>query len=302
MKKWFSWILCFFLGILCTVAVKKITKRKHQKPQVIALNIAQKPGVITSNKNFVILVPSYNNAKYYKKNLESIISQTYPFYRVLYFDDCSTDETFEKVSKWIESNGCQEKMTLIHNQQNQGALYNIYSGVNQCKDDEIVVILDGDDAFASDRVLETLNAYYNDPNVWLTYGQFINYPDYEVGFNVPIPIEELKSAKLRFMTWRTSHLRTFYAALFKKIHVEDLQYQGHFLETTYDVAMMLPMLEMAREHAFFTPDILYIYNDENPISDSKVKREKQLFYDRYIRSKPIYSRVENLFMRGKETV
>ena len=57
---------------------------------------------------------------------------------------------------------------------------------------------------------------------------------------------------------------------------------------------MLPMVEMAREHAFFVPEILYIYNEENPLMDCKVNREKQLFYDKYIRSKPCYDKLEAL--------
>ncbi|MDN3504658.1 MAG: glycosyltransferase family A protein [Rhabdochlamydiaceae bacterium] len=293
MKNWFILFLALLLGSASTIAVQKIRKKK--KPtRNIALNIAVKAEQIEVQKKFVVLVPSYNNSKYCKKNLESIFAQKYSNFRILYFEDASLDDTLVKVTDLIQSSG-KKNIELIHNPKNMGALYNIYTGTHMCDDDEIIVILDGDDHFASDYVLSNLNAYYNNPDVWLTYGQFVDYPNYNIGFNVPIDMEDLKEARLRDMTWRTSHLRTYYAALFKNISVEDLKYEGKFLEATYDVAMMLPMIEMAREHVFFTPDVFYIYNDENPISDSKVKRKKQLFYDQYIRSKPKYNKINSLF-------
>ena len=297
MKNWIILFLAFSLGSVLTITVQKVRKKNKPK-KILELNIAQKAENIAVQKKFVILVPSYNNSNYCKKNLESIFAQKYSNYRVLYFEDASPDDTLVKVSDLIAKSG-KKNIELIHNPVNKGALYNIYTGSHMCDDDEIVVILDGDDHFASDYVLANLNEYYNNPNIWLTYGQFVDYPNYNIGFNVPIEMDDLKEARLRDMTWRTSHLRTYYAALFKNINSEDLKYNGKFLEATYDVAMMLPMIEMAREHVFFTPDVFYIYNDENPISDSRVKREKQLFYDQYIRSKPKYNKINTLFDRRK---
>jgi hypothetical protein len=45
---------------------------------------------------------------------------------------------------------------------------------------------------------------------------------------------------------------------------------------TYDVAMFLPMLEMAGlEHIFYNDKPLYMYNRDNPISDDKVNQNLQ---------------------------
>ena len=89
-----------------------------------------------------------------------------------------------------------------------------------------------------------------------------------------------------------SHLRTFYAWIFKKIALEDLLYEGKFFTMTGDMAIMLPILEMAGERHLFISEPIYIYNMTNPINHGKVNAELQRALDRYIRSMPPYQRLE----------
>ena len=52
---------------------------------------------IKKNINFVIVIPSYNNAQWYKRNLDSVFAQTYKNFSVIYLDDCSPDGTGQLV-------------------------------------------------------------------------------------------------------------------------------------------------------------------------------------------------------------
>lgn len=246
----------------------------------------------TTNVPFVIVVASYNNEKYFLKNLESIFTQDYDNYRVIYVDDASTDKTYEEVKRYVDSHPISHKIDVIHNESNQKALYNLYTSIQTCKSNEIVVLLDGDDWFPHSHVLTDLNQYYADENVWMTYGQYIRFPDWQMGMCAPVTKKFLKNAEMRQGPWKYSHLRTFYAGLFKQIKMEDLTRNGQFYATTYDLAIMFPMLEMAREHAIFTPDISYIYNWENPITDQKIREAEQLDTEHYIRGLPIYSKLQ----------
>jgi hypothetical protein len=58
---------------------------------------------------------------------------------------------------------------------------------------------------------------------------------------------------------------------------------------TYDVAMFMPMIEMAGKRHEFIDQILYLYNDLNPINDNKVNVELQKFIDSYVRKKRPYA-------------
>ena len=54
-------------------------------------------------KKIVIVTCSYNNCLYYKWNLDSILSQNYHNYEVIYVDDNSTDSSLELVTEYLDS-------------------------------------------------------------------------------------------------------------------------------------------------------------------------------------------------------
>ena len=257
---------------------------------------------IFENKPFVIIIMSYNNAPYVEKNLLSVLSQDYDNYRILYIDDASTDGTKRKVKQMIEEHDPTGRIRLIENSENKGAMHNLYHGVHACKNGEIVVTVDGDDFLAHPNVLRSLNAYYADPNVWLTYGNYVGYTFHSVkagltpeksahfkGIASPLDLKILKKRGVRRHPFVTSHLRTFYAGLFKRIKRQDFLHEGKFFSTTYDMACMFPMIELAGGHDYFIEEVLYLYNLENPISDFRRDRQEQLKIENLIRSLPSYS-------------
>jgi cellulose synthase/poly-beta-1,6-N-acetylglucosamine synthase-like glycosyltransferase len=48
-------------------------------------------------KSVVVIIPSYNNAEWYDKNLSSVFAQDYQNYKVVYMDDNSDDDTYKLV-------------------------------------------------------------------------------------------------------------------------------------------------------------------------------------------------------------
>jgi glycosyltransferase involved in cell wall biosynthesis len=227
------------------------------------------------NIQFVILVPGFNNQDYLEYNLNSILSQDYSLFRVLYTDDCSTDNTREKVTKWRRSHDQDSRITFFFNNRRIGALNNIYNMAQECKDQEVILLVDGDDWLAHPNVLNVLNKIYKENNSWITYGQHKLHPTGKLGCSWKIPNRIIRKNSYRNYKWCSSHLRSFYAWLFKKIRKEDLMKDGEFYCMAWDFAIMLPMLEMAGRHQQFISDILYIYNFENPLSDHIVDRKLQ---------------------------
>ncbi len=242
----------------------------------------------------VVLVTSYNNEKFFYRNLDSIVHQKLdvPFH-VIYIDDCSTDRTGVWVDSYIRTHGCESFCTVIHNERRFGsALANQYKVINTLPDNAIVVLVDGDDFLAHDRVLERVLKEYKNKNIWMTYGQMIYYPEGDTLCEA-CPQEVLDANSFRSARWVTSHLRTCYAGLFKRIRKEDLLYQGDFFPTAGDLAFMYPMLEMAsRGHIAFIPDVLYVYNHHNPISDHNKDLHLQLRLGQFIRTMPPYDPIE----------
>ncbi|PIS01540.1 MAG: hypothetical protein COT84_01850 [Chlamydiae bacterium CG10_big_fil_rev_8_21_14_0_10_35_9] len=247
---------------------------------------------IIKNQKFVVVIPSYNNEKWYKKNLSSVFSQNYDDYRVIYVDDASSDHTYEKVKDFVEKEKKQGKVTLIRNTQNKGAMENLFHMIHSCEDSEIIVSLDGDDWFAHDEVLSELNKVYANPDVWLTYGQNIIYPQFEKTEMFDFDKKVLLEKGYRKHQWVTSQLRTFYAGLFKRIDPKDLRMNDSFLKVGCDFGYMFPMLEMSGGRYRYLQNVNYIYNQVTPINDFKLRREELETVWAYLQSLPPYEPLE----------
>lgn len=244
-----------------------------------------------SEKAIVVVIPSYNNKDWYQRNLDSVLSQNYDYFRVIYIDDASSDGTGALVKDYIEKKNAQKRVTFIQNSKRAGSLANVYKGIWMCAPNEIVANLDGDDWFHDENVLTKLSQVYSDPDVWVTYGQFVYYPCGTPGWADQVPDEVIEQNAFREHKWTTTALRTFYAGLFQKIETEDLLYNGEFFPMAGDLAYMWPILEMAGKHSRFIPDVLYVYNVDTPINDMKIDRTHQKNLGLQTRLKPKYSPV-----------
>ena len=245
-----------------------------------------------SEKPIVVVIPSYKNIKWYEQNLGSVYVQKYKNYRVIYVDDCSPDGTGDAVEKYIEEQNQGLRTQVIRNIERVGAMANIYMAVHTCREHEIVVLLDGDDWLAHDEVFKKLNQVYSKGNIWFTHGTLMEYPWGNVSWNDPIPPEAIANNTYRQYKC-PSHLRTFYAWLFKKIKLQDFLYKGQFLIMAWDMAIMYPLAEMAGEKHAFIKEVNYVYNMSNPINDNKVDPDLQNFLDKLIRNRKPYQRLEN---------
>ena len=127
-------VALFFITIICCSGTLFILK---DKPVQISTTNKEKP--------FVIVIPSYNNAQWYDQNLSSVFNQKYSNYRVIYIDDCSTDNTYGLVKKYIEKHNQTKRVTLLRNKSNHGAMANHWRANHLCQDHEIIIDLDGDD-------------------------------------------------------------------------------------------------------------------------------------------------------------
>ena len=282
-----------YLSLLIFVFFANIafsTNATVNSPQPIA---KEEYSQFVEEKKIVVVITSYNNEKYCRRNLTSVFKQNYSNYRIIYVNDCSSDNTLEKAQSFINNYNQNHRTLLIHNKARLKAMENYYNAIHLCDDDEIIVILDGDDWLAHNDVLKIINYVYSTSDTWITYGQFKPARGCWSGWCRPLTCTQ---TQFRTTSWVTSHLRTFYAKLFKKIKIEDFYYNNKFVEVACDIAMMFPMVEMAWGHVRFIPNILYIYNNENPINDHKNnQRLYQQRVHRYFKALRPYSKLEKLF-------
>lgn len=298
MSRWVKFIFlflsvasAFFLG----TQFKSDGKLAKKALSFFRSSKAQPSFAVNEHKPFVIIVPSFNNSLWVEKNLRSVFEQKYDNYRVIYINDASTDSTLLQVEELVDSWGERHRFEIVNNPANRGAMENIYRAVHRCDPDEVVLVLDGDDWFAHDRVLEKLNEIYADPDVWVTWGSYVEYPNYSsyhvANFAQPLPRSVIDGRKIRQYSknhWCFSQLRTFYAGIFQKLKLKDLAYEGKFVDAANDVAFFVPVMEMAGPHVRYMPEILYIWNRATPLNDDKVRGRRQLEIAQAIYRRPSY--------------
>jgi glycosyltransferase involved in cell wall biosynthesis len=245
-------------------------------------------------KPIVLLITSYNNSQWYKGNLDAAFAQNYSNFRIIYVDDCSSDRTGELVEQYVHERGWADRVTLIKNTERKLKMENFYNAVHQlCADHVIVIDYDGDDRLFGPDVLSIVNAAYADPNIWMTYGSYVTWP-VDIGSNCHVLPEDIVTKNAyRDHVWTTTHLKTFYAWLFKRIDPEHLKYEGKFVDMACDIAFMFPMLEMASGRFKYITDLLYIYNRGTVFNDDKTNRDHQWALELHLRKLPHYKRLND---------
>lgn len=246
---------------------------------------------------FLIVISTYNSEKTIGKCLDSAI-QDYNNYSVVVVNDASIDGTQDIIDKYNVN-------SIINSRHNGSAIVNQKLAIKTfSSEDDIIVILDGDDSLYNSKVLSYLDSVYT-PDIWLTYGQnislsgkldrlshpfdkMITWRNETIEY-VMVSIREYRD----FGIWQTSHLKTFRAGLFNLIKDVDLKYKdAEYFKTCCDVCKMFPMLEMAGpKHILFIDKILYVYNDMS--NNYNKNPDENLRNFAFIRSKKKYEEITN---------
>ena len=240
---------------------------------------------------FVFIIPSYCNSKWVDNNLKSLFNQNYYNWRAIYIDDASEDDTFDKAVKLVKSEGMQDKFTFIKQGERKYQAYNRYIAYSECFDEEICVMLDGDDWLAHNNVLNILNEEYQKHNLLVIYGQFSYFENGRIGMTsgkYQFPPEVIKNGSYRQYQWISQHLRTCKASVIKSIPLMQLLDQnGKWLTRCTDMAEMFYALENSNGHHKNIGSVLCIYNKDNSLqypnsyyNEDRIKRDELIKYIR----------------------
>lgn len=259
------------------------------------VRLTELPHAETPVSRFLIVVAVRNAEKYIGACLKSIKAQPQMGSRRAYcvvVDDASTDGTFEAIVGVVGSTTLDTRITVVPQKRRKHSLCNIVETIQaRGKPGDVVVIVDGDDQL-DPYALSMIEDAYN-RGAWMTYGNFVTSSG-EKSWMAPYPKRVVEANAFRAWPWSVSHPKTFRKELFDHIKVEDFQHEGQWFQTAGDVALMMPMLEMAAERALYLPHPIYVWNDQNAESDHRVDPDGQVRVRNLILAKPRYERLEKL--------
>ncbi len=237
---------------------------------------------------FKIIIPAYNCVNTLPKSMQILSAQTYANWQAIIINDASTDNTGAIAKTHAEAD---PKFRILNNPKNVGVGQNIITGIKMLCDrpDDVIVIVDGDDRLLDNTVLEAVDRVYENPNVWITYGQYITSKHLADGQMIPGGNKPIKDfSQTRQPLFNFSHLKTFKYHLWEHLDDADLRGKdGQYIKAAFDVALMVPMIEMAGpEHTKFIETILYVYNMDNTTHEFIKRPQLQEQENLYIRRKP----------------
>ena len=97
------------------------------------------------NNPFVsVIIPVYNVEPYIERCFQSVISQTYRNYEIIFVDDCGTDRSIEILQRLIDEYNGDISLRLIHHEKNKGLSAARNSGMKISSGDYIYFV-DSDD-------------------------------------------------------------------------------------------------------------------------------------------------------------
>lgn len=235
-----------------------------------------------SERRIIVVTPFYNAENYIEKCIRSVAAQDYDNYNHILIDDQSTDNSYTIARQTIDSlpPKLQDQFITIHNADNRGAVRNQIETIRQyVNNDDIVILLDGDDwlAYRND-IFTYINTLHHD-GADFTYGSCWSLAD-----NIPLisqeypkAIRESKNFRDHKFNWGMpyTHLRTFRGSLLK--HETDEPFTdetGQWYKAGGDNSVFYTAIENA-SNVVCVQEILYVYNDLNPLNDYKVNDEEQ---------------------------
>ena len=119
-------------------------------------------------RKVTVIVPNYNYAHTLEDRLRSIWDQDYPIFELIILDDCSTDNSLDKIEKLVEK--FKRKVRVIENKSNSGSPFLQWQKGIEIARGDLIWIAEADD-MAEPGFLSAMIPFFKDEQVGLAYSQ-----------------------------------------------------------------------------------------------------------------------------------
>lgn len=222
---------------------------------------------MVKEKKISVIVSAYNTEKYIVKCIDSILNQTHKNIEVIIVNDCSTDNTIKKISKYKNN----DKVILINNKENKGLSYSRNIGLEHATGDYIGYI-DSDDYISEEYYSSLLKTILDNNADIAVCDMNMVYEKDDSCTRVKCGNE--KNDKIDFIS--NGLAASACNKLFKKNIINKYKFsEGKVNE---DLAVILPL--MIESKTVYNDQVFYNYvQRENSIQNSKITDKRfDIFY------------------------
>ena len=206
------------------------------------------------------MMPVRNAELEIARSLYSIWAQTHTNWRIVVINDASTDSTLSEIERFQSKFRLpEEKLLIIDNEEQQYALPNIITGINESDESDIICHIDGDDWLCDMDALSLINLRYEtNPSIqalWTSHRW--GFSHYNISGMLP------QNADPYTHPWVSSHMKTFRASTFRNINDKNFRNEeGEYFQRVADQALYLPILYNSNGNWFHEPFVSYHYSIE----------------------------------------
>ena len=93
-----------------------------------------------------VIMPNFNGGKYLRESVDSVLSQTYTYWELIFVDDCSSDDSLDIVRSYDD-----ERIKILQNKQNCGAAESRNYALREARG-RWVAFLDSDDIWLPEKL------------------------------------------------------------------------------------------------------------------------------------------------------
>ena len=163
-----------------------------------------------------VVMCTYNGSKFIDEQIKSIINQDYKNIELIIVDDCSIDDTPQKIESW-----CKEYafISFYQNENNLGYNKNFEKAM-QMANGEFITISDQDDIWLPEKISASLACYNETPGVSLVHCQNISLKNGILNHKrckLRIPLEGNDTRRLFLYALIPGHSMLFKRDLLEKI-------------------------------------------------------------------------------------
>lgn len=114
-----------------------------------------------------IITPVYNAQDYLEETILSVLNQTYSNWELLLIDDCSTDNSYEIIEKYLKKD---KRIKYLKNEKNSGPAITRNRGIEESKG-EYIAFLDSDDLWYENKLKNQIN-FMKEKQLKISHGNY----------------------------------------------------------------------------------------------------------------------------------
>lgn len=204
----------------------------------------------TINPLVSVVIITYNSAKYILETLESIKIQSYKEIELIVSDDCSSDNTVEICSEWINENRDRFfNAKIITTSVNTGISSNCNRGFRECNG-EWLKVLSGDDKLMSNSIEDNIEYAERNPEASFIFsnvceidenGELIRSLNLHEGQHLFVKMESAKKQLKYYSRWPVFlNTPTFF---YKKELIQQIGYCDEDFKIYEDMSAIFRVIE-----------------------------------------------------------